>query len=238
MIRLDKYLCDCGIGTRSQVKDYIKKGQIKINNSIVKKPEYKLNEEIDKVHYLDKEVLYQSYYYYLLYKPAGVITATEDKKEKTVLDLFPPEKRKNLFPVGRLDKDTEGLLLVTNDGELAHNLLSPKKKIPKTYYVETMMVITDQMKESLCKGVDIGEKEITCPAEVEVISLNSLFLTITEGKFHQVKRMLKAVGNEVTYLKRVSMGTLTLDPNMEKGTFRNLTMEEIISLKKGEGKKC
>lgn len=231
MIRLDKYLCDCGLGSRSVVKDFIKKGQVKVNHIIIKKPEYKLEETTDKVYYLEKEVCYQSFHYYMLHKPEGVVTATYDQKEKTVMDLFPVEKRRNVFPVGRLDKDTEGLLLITDDGELAHNLLSPKKKIGKTYYVETKKVLTTEMTAALCQGVDIGEKNLTLPAKTEVLSDTSMLLIITEGKFHQVKRMLKAVDNEVTYLKRISMGSLVLDPNLKKGEYRHLTESEIFSLK-------
>ena len=130
-----------------------------------------------------------------------------------------------------MDKDTEGLLLITDDGELAHNLLSPKKKIGKTYYVETKKVLTTEMTAALCQGVDIGEKNLTLPAKTEVLSDTSMLLIITEGKFHQVKRMLKAVDNEVTYLKRISMGSLVLDPNLKKGEYRHLTESEIFSLK-------
>ena len=232
MIRLDKYLCDCGIGTRSQVKEFIKKGQIQVNDQVVKKSDFKLEEVKDSVFYLGKELVYQGFYYFMLHKPMGVITATEDKREKTVMDLLGNDRKKNLFPVGRLDKDTEGLLLITDDGALAHQLLSPKKNVPKTYYVQTSHVIGENMVNMLTRGVDIGEKEITKPALVEVLTPTSLHLTITEGKFHQVKRMLKAVNNEVTYLKRISMGSLILDPSLEKGQFRKLTDEEIFSLKK------
>ena len=232
MIRLDKYLCDYGIGTRSQVKEFIKKGQIQVNDQVVKKPDFKLVEEKDSVFYQGKELSYQSFYYYMLHKPMGVITATEDKREKTVMDLMGSDRKKNLFPVGRLDKDTEGLLLITDNGEMAHQLLSPKKNVPKTYYVETAEVISENMINMLTQGVDIGEKETTKPALVEILTPTSLHLTITEGKFHQVKRMLKAVNNEVTYLKRISMGELVLDPSLEKGQFLRLTEEEICSLEK------
>ena len=188
MIRLDKFLCDYGIGTRSQVKEFIKKGQIQVNDQVVKKPDFKLVEEKDSVFYQGKELAYQSFYYYMLHKPMGVITATEDKREKTVMDLMGSDRKKNLFPVGRLDKDTEGLLLITDNGELAHQLLSPKKNVPKTYYVETAEAISEEMITMLTQGVDIGEKEATKPALVEILTPTSLHLTITEGKFHQVKR--------------------------------------------------
>lgn len=233
MIRLDKFLCDMGLGSRSQVKEQIKKGQVKVNQQVVKKPEFKLQEGEDEVRVMEEVVRYETFVYYLFHKPAGIVTATKDNHDKTVLDFFKEAKGKDLFPVGRLDKDTEGLLLITNDGKLAHFLLSPKRKVPKTYYVETKDEVTKEMAEKLCQGVDIGEEKLTLPAKTKLLSQTSLYLTITEGKFHQVKRMIKAVGTEVTYLKRISMGSLTLDLNLKKGEYRTLTKEEVDALKKG-----
>lgn len=225
--RLDKYLCNMGVGTRSQVKEAIKKGQVTVNGSVVKQAEQKVKEEKDEICVCGKPVLYRSFFYYMLNKPAGVVSATTDAKEKTVLDLLKDAPGKDLFPVGRLDKDTEGLLLITNDGVLSHNLLSPKKHVEKRYYVETLDCVSDDMIAWLKQGVDIGEKKLTLPAKVESVDSHHIMLTITEGKFHQVKRMLKAVGNEVVYLKRLSMGNIQLDETLPLGHFRSLTEEEI-----------
>ena len=179
----------------------------------------------------EKEVSYQKFYYYMLNKPAGVVSATTDQHDKTVLDLLKDAYGKDLFPVGRLDKDTEGLLLITNDGELSHNLLSPKKHVDKTYLVKTKEMVTLDMASALEQGVDIGEEKLTLPAKVKILKEKEIELSITEGKFHQVKRMLKAVGNEVIYLKRLSMGSLLLDESLKCGEYRSLTDAEILELK-------
>ena len=231
MIRLDKYLCEMEVGTRSQVKDIIKKGQVSVNGEVIKKADYKFDESAVKVCVKEKEIFYQKFYYYMLNKPSGVVSATTDNHDKTVLDLLKDAPGKDLFPVGRLDKDTEGLLLITNDGELSHNLLSPKKHVDKTYLVKTKETVTPDMIQALEQGVDIGEEKLTLPAKVKVEEDKEIQLTITEGKFHQVKRMLKAVGNEVVYLKRLSMGSLMLDENLELGEYRPLTEKEVSGLK-------
>ena len=231
MIRLDKFLCEMEVGTRSQVKDMVKKGQISVDGEVIKKADYKFEETTAKVCVNGKEVSYQKYFYYMLNKPAGVVSATTDNHDKTVLDLLKDAPGKELFPVGRLDKDTEGLLLITNDGELSHNLLSPKKHVDKTYLVKTAEMVTQDMVQELEKGVDIGEEKLTLPAKVKQIDVREIELTITEGKFHQVKRMLKAVGNEVVYLKRLSMGSLKLDEELKLGEYRILTESEIEALK-------
>ena len=172
----------------------------------------------------------------MLHKPSGVITATRDNHDKTVMDLLPKELAADFFPVGRLDKDTEGFLLITNDGELSHRLLSPKKHVAKTYYVECNGILTSEKILQLEQGLDIGDDKPTLPAVVEVIQeLDSSYiirLTITEGRFHQVKRMIQAIDGEVTYLKRLSMGGLTLDETLEKGIYRELTPEEVEILKR------
>ena len=232
MIRLDKFLCNMEAGTRSQVKDMIKKGQVTVNGMVCKTSDCKVQEDVDKVCLLGKELSYQTFYYYMLNKPQGVVSATIDNLDKTVLDLLKDAPGKDLFPVGRLDKDTEGLLLITNDGALSHRLLSPKKHVPKTYYVETKSPFTESMKTALEEGVDIGEEKLTLPAKVNVLDECHIELTITEGKFHQVKRMLKAVHNEVIYLKRLSMGTLMLDEHLKLGEYRPLTKEELQKLNK------
>ena len=167
----------------------------------------------------------------MLHKPAGVITATEDKAHETVMSLLGEDARKDFFPVGRLDKDTEGLLLITNDGELSHALLSPRKHVPKTYFVEVPEKLDLGQIEALEQGLDIGDDKKTLPAKIEILDDTHIHLTICEGRYHQVKRMLKAVGSEVLYLKRVSFGTLTLDDTLEKGSYRPLTEEEITALR-------
>lgn len=228
--RLDKFLCDLNIGTRSQVKSFIQKGMITVNNEIVKKPDFKVSEN-DIVSYQGQSLSSEEYAYYMLHKPAGIISATEDKIHQTVLDYFKDEPCKNLYPVGRLDKDTEGLLLITNDGELGHRLLSPKHHIPKTYYVKLLKVINSDDLSRLEEGIDIGEKRVTLPAKIQLITDKTLYITITEGKFHQIKRMFEAVDNKVQYLKRISMGELSLDDTLPLGQYRKLTAEEISYLK-------
>jgi len=228
--RLDKYLCDKNIGTRSQVKALIQKGQVTINDEVIKKPETKVSDS-DIVCCQGRVLSNEEFAYYMLHKPSGIITATEDKWQATVLDYFKEEPCKNLYPVGRLDKDTEGLLLITNDGELGHRLLSPKNHINKKYYVKMEHGISSDEIKQLEEGVDIGEKHLTLPAQIEVIDDLSVYITITEGKFHQVKRMFEAVNNKVMYLKRVSMGELALDNTLKKGEYRRLTGQEIEYLK-------
>lgn len=228
--RLDKYLCDKNIGTRSQVKSLIQKGQVTVNDEVIKKPETKIA-DTDKVCFQGVLLFNEEFVYYMLHKPAGIITATEDKWQGTVLDYFKEEPCKNLYPVGRLDKDTEGLLLITNDGELGHRLLSPRHHIPKTYFVRIEHGLLADEIARLEEGLDIGEKNLTLPAKIEVIDECSVYITITEGKFHQIKRMFEAVDNKVLYLKRVSMGELKLDVDLALGQYRRLTEEEIAYLK-------
>ena len=232
MIRLDKYLCEMEAGTRSEVKAFIKKGRVTVNGETAKAPEQKVDETRDTVTLDGHSFSYQKFFYYMLHKPAGVVTAVRDHHDQTVLDLLMDAPGKDLSPVGRLDKDTEGLLLITNDGALAHRLLSPVKHVPKTYLVHTKKPVTSQMCEKLEAGVEIGDETPTAPAKTKLLSDTDcgLLLTITEGRFHQVKRMLQAVGNEVVYLKRLSMGTLVLDETLSKGSWRALTEEEKAQL--------
>lgn len=227
MIRLDKFLCESADYTRSEAKDLIKKGRVTVEGNVIKTPDFKIDEAA--VVCVDQErLLLTGMVYYMLNKPAGVVSATRDFQEKTVLDLMADAPGKDLFMVGRLDKDTEGLLLVTNDGDLSHRLLSPKKHVEKTYFVLTKKAVTKQMCDALEQGLDIGDEKPTLPAKARMLAnrTDGLLLTITEGRFHQVKRMLEAVGNEVVYLKRLSMGPLKLDENLEKGQWRPLTQEE------------
>lgn len=233
LLRLDKYLADAGVGTRSQVKQMIRKGQIAINGEPVKKPDQKVDGEKDKIEVMGKEIRYQKYRYLLLHKPSGYVSATEDKKEQTVLSLLSEELRKDLFPVGRLDKDTEGLLLLTNDGALAHRLLSPKKHVNKTYYALVQGRVTDEDQAAFLQGVDIGDEKDTLPAQLEILEAaeeSRILLTIQEGRFHQVKRMFEARGKKVVYLKRISMGPLALEEGLKPGDYRELTEEEQEAL--------
>ena len=233
MIRLDKYLSEMGVGTRQEVKKMIRKGQIKIDGYVVLKPEVKVDEIKQTVYVDDQPVIYEKYEYYLLNKPQGVISATEDSCERTVLDLISSKKRRDLFPVGRLDKDTEGLLLITNDGGLAHKLLSPKKHVDKTYYAEVEGRVTEEIVRIFANGVNIGNEENeewTLPAKLNVLqseASSKVRLTIQEGKFHQVKRMFQAVGMKVTYLKRETRGPLMLDKDLNPGEYRKLTKAEL-----------
>lgn len=236
MLRLDKYLADMGIGSRQEVKKYIRKGKIKVNETVITSPEYKIDEKQAQVLYENCPVNYASFEYYMLNKPAGVISAVRDRKERTVVDLIESKRRKDLFPVGRLDKDTEGLLIITNDGALAHRLLSPKKHVDKTYYVRVDGKVTQEDVAAFAEGINIGspgDEEWTKPAVLEIISsgqCSAVRLTIQEGKYHQVKRMFLARDKEVVYLKRERMGSLTLDNKLAPGEYRELTDEELKKL--------
>lgn len=235
MIRLDKYLADMGIGTRAEVKQYIRKGRILVDGQTVRKPETRIDEKKAAVLADGKEISYVQFEYYMLNKPAGVVSATEDPKERTVVELIDGRKRKNLFPVGRLDKDTEGLLLITNDGILAHRLLSPKKHVDKVYYARVKGFVTEDTIERFAAGIDIGgrEEEKTLPARLQILradAVSDVKLTIQEGKYHQVKRMFQALEMEVLYLRREAMGALRLDPALPAGAYRTLTEEELESL--------
>lgn len=236
-MRLDKFLANSGIGTRKKVKELLKKRLIKVNDEIVKDGKIHVDENEDTVKYKDEIISYKKFVYIMLNKPNGVISATEDKVHKTVIDLLGDEYRTfEVFPVGRLDIDTEGLLLLTNDGVLSHNLLSPNKHVDKKYYVELEKLLTKMDIDKLENGVELKDFT-TKDAKVEIIENGEesdkirVYITISEGKFHQVKRMFKAVGNEVKYLKRVKMGTLSLDENLKLGEYRELTEDELTKLK-------
>ena len=231
MMRLDKFLCETGFGTRSQVKEMLKKGQVTVNGVAAKKPEQKIDEHKDQITCQGKTASYEKYVYYMLHKPAGVVSATEDKREKTVLDLLKSEDRRDrIFPVGRLDKDTEGFLLLTDDGDLAHRLLSPRKHVDKTYYAKIAGSVTEAHRERFREGLDIGDEKKTLPAMLEILASEpetiEIRITIHEGRFHQVKRMFEAVGCKVTYLKRLSMGAVALDETLAPGDYRPLNEKE------------
>ena len=232
-IRMDKYLADMGLGTRSEVKKLLKKGCVCVNGETEKKPERKVDPKKDQVTVDGVSVSYEEYEYYMLNKPQGVVSATEDRMQKTVLDCVDSKKRKDLFPVGRLDKDTEGLLLITNDGDLAHKLLAPGKHVDKVYFVRLAKPLEEDKVQLLENGVDIGEKALTLTAKIEICQEDRMAcrITIREGKFHQIKRMFLAADNEVVFLKRLSMGTLELDETLVPGQYRVLTEEEIERLK-------
>lgn len=235
-MRLDKFLTELGIGTRSEVKKIVKTGQVTINGTPVKKPEEKIDESKDIVAYQGKILAYEKFEYYMFHKPAGCITATSDAKHQTVMDYMKNLTRKDLNPVGRLDLDTEGLLLITNDGMLSHELLSPSKHIPKTYYAKVEGMVTSEDIQCFAEGVDIGEKKLTKPAVLKILksdTISEIELTISEGKFHQVKRMFEAVDKKVVYLKRLSMGNLVLDEKLKPGEYRALTENEIEILRTG-----
>lgn len=226
-MRLDKYLADMKIGTRSQVKELIKKGHIKINGQVVKKSDYKV-ESSDIIKYDDEQVDYIEYEYIILNKPQGYLSATEDNYDKTIMELI-NSKRKDLVPVGRLDKDSEGLILITNDGQLNHKLLDPKNHVDKKYYVEVDTKLVDNAEDLFKEPMDLGDF-ITKPAKFEKIDDYHAYLTISEGKFHQVKRMFSKIGSEVIYLKRISFKNLVLG-DLKIGEYRYLTDEELEMLK-------
>lgn len=233
-LRLDKYLSDMNIGSRSDVKGWIRKGRVNINSKPCLKPEEKIDINEDEVTLDGEKVLYEEFIYLMLNKPQGVVSARRDNLDRTVLDLIKDIRRKDLFPVGRLDKDTEGLLLITNDGDLAHRLLSPKKEIDKVYYAKVKGKVTKDDEEAFLWGISIGEDKLCLPAKLDVLvsdDISEINLTIHEGKFHQVKRMFKAVGKEVIYLKRLSMGSLTLDSSLLPGEYRRLKLDELEQLK-------
>ncbi len=233
-MRLDKFLSEMGVGSRSQIKEIIRRGEISVNGLIAKKPEEKVDPVCDKISQKGEEILYTPFVYYMLHKPQGVISAVSDARERTVLDLLTSPHRKDLFPVGRLDKDTEGLLLITNDGALANQLLAPKKHVEKVYYAKIRGKVDEEDQEKFARGLDIGEEKETLPAKLHILSSgeeSQVKIGIVEGKFHQIKRMFHAVDKEVVYLKRLSMGTLTLDPDLKPGEYRELTKEEVSLLK-------
>ena len=233
MMRLDKFLCEMGVGTRSEVKACLKKGQVTVNGEIIKKPEVKINENEDIICYLGQTLAYEAVQYFLLNKPAGCVTATRDNLSETVMSFLPENRRDDLFPVGRLDKDTEGLLLITNDGQLAHELLSPKKHVDKTYFAVIDGEVKEEHKQLFLEGLDIGDDDPTMPAKLEILKsgeTSEIELTIQEGRFHQVKRMFEAIGTKVTYLKRISMGPLSLG-DLQPGEVRILTETELEQLK-------
>ena len=235
-MRLDKYLVACALGSRTEVKNFLKAGRVMVNGKKEKSAKLQINEDTDEICFDGQKLTYEEFVYYMMNKPQGVISATEDPKHKTVLDLLDDLARsKEVFPVGRLDIDTHGLLLLTNDGQLAHALLSPKRHVDKTYLAQVNGIMTDEDIETFAKGIPL--KDFTCqPAKLELVSIDRekeeslVRVTIAEGKFHQVKRMVAYCGKEVVDLQRLTMGTLTLDENLKRGEWRRLSKEELEGL--------
>lgn len=273
VMRLDKFLSEMGIASRKETREYAKKGRIKVNDAIVKSSDYKIDTDKDIVTFDGRTIAYEQFEYYMLNKPAGVVSATVDNNDRTVIDLIDSERKKDLFPVGRLDKDTVGLLIITNDGELAHSLLSPVKHIDKKYFARVEGIITEEHIKRFKEGLKLKDGTLTKPAQLEIIksgndksdnvksdnpksendksdnpksdnlksnneksdNISEVEITICEGKYHQIKRMIACVGGKVIYLKRLSMGSLKLDENLREGEYRRLTEEEIKCLRNGNG---
>ena len=225
-MRLDKYLAEMGAGTRKEIGKAVRAGRVTVNGQASKNAAMQVTAE-DDVRLDGALIAYETFVYYMLNKPAGVISATEDVRERTVLDLISERQRKGLFPVGRLDKDTEGLLLITNDGALAHRLLSPKHHVDKVYYARLDGPVGEAEKALFAQGLKVDDTLTALPADLEILTpATEVRVTIREGKFHQVKRMFEAVGREVLYLQRLSMGPLILHESLPKGGYRRLTEEE------------
>ena len=229
--RIDKVLSNLGYGSRSELKKICKNGLVKVNGKVINNPGVQVDVENDEIIFDGEKVTYKEFIYLMLNKPDGYISATFDKRDPIVLDLIDKEDLVfEPFPVGRLDKDTEGLLVLTNDGQLAHRVLSPKKHVPKTYYAKIEGVVTEDDIKAFAKGVTLDDGYETMPAELVILKsdeISEIELTIHEGKVHQVKRMFESVDKKVIYLKRLSMGKLQLDKNLALGEYRELTDEEI-----------
>jgi 16S rRNA pseudouridine516 synthase len=234
-MRIDKLLANMGYGSRKEVKKLLKDGGLQVNGEVIKDGKVHVDEENDTVMLYGEKVEYREFIYLLMNKPPGLISATEDANEETVIDILQMDDQIfNPFPVGRLDKDTEGLLLITNDGQLSHQLLSPKRHVPKTYFAVIEGEVTERDIEAFKEGVTLEDGYHTKPGDLVILksgATSDIELTITEGKFHQVKRMFESVGKRVIYLKRLSMGPLKLDEDLELGEYRELTDEEVEKLK-------
>ncbi|MBZ4298405.1 rRNA pseudouridine synthase [Streptococcus pneumoniae] len=236
-MRLDKFLVACAVGSRTEVKNLLKAGRVTVNGKKEKSAKLQIDEKIDEIRFDGQVLEYEEFVYYMMNKPKGVISATEDPKHRTVLDLLDDLARsKEIFPVGRLDIDTHGLLLLTNNGQLAHVLLSPKRHVDKTYQAQVKGIMTQEDVETFIKGIPL--KDFTCqPARLEILSTDAeknqsqIRVTIAEGKFHQIKRMVGYCGKEVVDLQRLTMGTLVLDENLERGEWPRLTKEELEILR-------
>ncbi|MCR5832281.1 MAG: rRNA pseudouridine synthase [Lachnospiraceae bacterium] len=232
-MRLDRYLAASRIGSRSEVKNYIRKGLVCVNKALCKDPSFSVQTD-DEVSVNGQTVTYREHVYYMLNKPAGYISATEDAADRTILDLFPESLRKGLFPVGRLDKDSVGLLIVTDDGGMAHRLMSPKNHVDKRYFIRTDLPLSDYDSDAFSEGIVLNDGTKYRSATLEICESDNTeaVVTISEGKYHQVKNMIASRGKKVTYLKRLSVGNLNLDPDLVEGMYRELSDDEIAVLSK------
>lgn len=225
-MRLDKFLANMGVGTRNEVKQSLKKGYVKVNNEVIKSPKTQIDPNEDIITVNDEKIIYIDKVYIMLNKPSGVVSATEDDKHQTVIDLIPEYQHLEIFPVGRLDKDTEGLLLITNDGQFNHDLMSPNKHVPKTYEVVSKNDVTQSDVERFKEGLELSDGLVK-PAQLEIIENRRSRVTIYEGKYHQVKRMFHEIENEVLQLKRIKIAELELDTSLKLGEFRLLTENDF-----------
>ena len=233
LMRLDRLLSECTALSRSQLRQIIKNGSVSVDGIVITSPEHKVCSDTARVELDGKTVSYEKFCYYMLNKPAGILSATDDKKQKTVIDLFPAElKKKNLFPVGRLDKDTTGLLIITNDGDFAHRVISPRSEIVKTYHAVTETPVNDADIEAFRQGLVLADGTKCLPAGLEKLPDGSCLVRVMEGKYHQVKRMLASRGKPVTALMRLSIGGLELDKGLLPGQFRQLSEKELCSVNK------
>ena len=231
-MRIDKFLSNMGVASRTESSKAARSGLISVNGMAVKKADIHIDPENDVVVYCGRQIEYRKYTYILMNKPDGVVSATEDGRDKTVIDLLPEELQKlNLFPCGRLDKHTLGLMMLTDDGDLAHRLLSPKHHVKKKYYFESKFPLRDEEISYLEKGATLEDGYVTKPSQIELFEdKKSGHITLVEGKYHQIKRMLESVNNKITYLERITFGPLALDKNLERGQWRFLTENEIKKL--------
>ena len=225
-MRLDKFIVESGLATRTEVAKAARSGAITVNGNVVRKAGQHIDPTADEIKYCGKVVIYREFTYVMLNKPTGYVSSTDDDKSPTVLTLLPAELQKiGLFPCGRLDKNTLGLMILTNNGPLSHKLLAPKNHVSKKYRFAVKFLISDDDVSALESGVDIGGY-VTAPCKVEMVGEKEGYITLTEGKYHQIKLMAEAVHNQITYLERVTFGPITLDEDLERGQWRHLTEEE------------
>lgn len=233
-MRLDKLLAHCGIGTRSEVKKYIRKGFVRVNDQIIKKDDYKIDTEHDVIYFDEEQIEYRQYVYIMLNKPAGYISATKDNVHPTVLEIIEGYENYDLFPVGRLDIDTEGFLIISNDGDFAHRLLAPSRNHDKKYYAKIDGIVTQEDIQLFHDGITIDTGYVCKSANLTIINQqgneSEIEVIIQEGKFHQVKKMFESIGKPVTYLKRISIRSILLDETLELGEYRELTVQELVDL--------
>lgn len=232
-MRIDKFLSEMNIGSRKEIKEAVKKGRIKVNDIVIKSSDLKISPDKDEIFYDNKLIKYVEYEYFIMNKPGGVISAAKDDIDTTVIDLIKTNTRDDIFPMGRLDKDTEGLLIITNDGEMAHRLLSPSNHVKKIYFAKIEGKVTDEDILKFKEGLTLKDGTVTKPSDLKIIlsdEISEIELTIYEGKYHQVKRMFASVGKKVVYLKRICMGDLYLDESLKTGEYRKLSEDELKKL--------